>query len=149
MMMISRSLLIILISFNLSSEDYIFTVQGDDISFTDLNAEAVSMQHLRSNAWKKIINKNEHTDNSFQECWDEFILNKKINYKISKTLLVIEKINPESVTYKYTYDLKNLKNLNVTKSEFINFCNNKDTEEPIKEYNELEGFTESFDFDDI
>ena len=76
-------------------------------------------------------------------------MNKKINYKISKTLLVIEKINPQSVTYKYTYDLKNLKNLNVTKTEFINFCNNKDTEEPIKEDNELEGFTESFDFDDI
>jgi hypothetical protein len=149
MMMISRSLLIILISFNLNAEDYIFTVQGDDISFTDLNAEVESMQHLRSNVWKKLINKDELVDNLSQECWDEFILNKKINYKISKTLLVIEKINPQSVTYKYTYDLKNLKNLNVTKAEFINFCNKKDTEEPIKEDNELEGFTESFDFDDI
>lgn len=132
MMMIFRCLILLLLTFNIQSKiiDYTFTVDGSDLSFTDLSADYESKNYLRNSIWKLFV---EHDNgNKFQRCWNSYLINKKITYSISGTTLSIESINNNEVTYKYSFNLNKLKNLNVSKVDYLNYCNNLE----IKSLNE-------------
>ena len=110
-MMIFRCLILLLLTFNIQSKiiDYTFTVDGSDLTFTDLSANYESQNYLRSSIWKLFIEND--SDNKFQKCWNNYLTNKKITYSISGTTLSMESINNNSVTYKYTFDLNKIKGL--------------------------------------
>lgn len=121
-MMIFRCLILLLLTFNIQSKiiDYTFTVDGSDLTFTDLSANYESQNYLRSSIWKLFIEND--SDNKFQKCWNNYLTNKKITYSISGTTLSMESINNNSVTYKYTFDLNKIKGLSLSKASFINYC---------------------------
>jgi hypothetical protein len=168
--MIFRFLILLLLISNIQSKsiDYTFTVDGSDLTFTDLSADYESQYYLRSSIWKLFVEND--NDNKFQKCWNSFLTNKKIAYSISGTTLSIESINNNSVTYKYSFDLNKIKGLNLSKASFINYCDeleknvvnedetnnmndvNEDDTDEVNVVNENSGYetsTDTFDPDDI
>ena len=160
MMMIFRCLILLALTFNIQTKtiDYTFTVDGSDLSFTDLSADYESKNYLRNSIWKLFVVGD--NGNKFQRCWNSYLTNKKITYSISGTTLSIESISNNTVTYKYSFNLNKLKNLNVSKVEYLNYCNNLDNkslndeviEDNTKDINNDTGYqtsTNTFDPEDI
>ena len=83
MMMIFRCLMLIALTFNIQSKtiDYTFTVDGSDLSFTDLSADYESKNYLRNSIWKLFVDSD--SGNKYQRCWNSYLTNKKITYSIS------------------------------------------------------------------
>jgi hypothetical protein len=132
----------------LSSEEYKFNLIGSDLSITDLEANAKTLLFTRSIAWKSfnldITNKKKSL--LYKACWEKYLLNKKVEFTITNSILSLDQVKSNSVDYKYTYDPKMIKISNINESSFIQFCN---FNEEIQDNKSYESSIISFDLDDI
>lgn len=132
MMTIFRNIIcvfLLLLSYEVDPKTVIIKVNGTDVSFTDAEAQIESYKIIRSDAWRAydISGRNE---DDLQKCWNHFFANKKLNFNIQNSELIISKENKSSIEYEYTYDPKKIKIKGLSKKNFLKFCdlkiNNRD-----------------------
>ncbi len=135
---------LLLLSYEVYPKTVIFKVNGTDVSFTDAEAKIESFKIIRSDAWRS-YNISGRSEDELQKCWNDFFVNKKLNFHIKNSKLRILKENKSSIEYEYTYDPKKIKIKGSSKTNFLKFCdlkiNNQDKDDISSE-------TIRFDFEE-
>lgn len=151
MMRTFNLLLFTTLIFNIIADEYVIEVKTTNLSTAKLEAKYKSTKYLRSILWKKFsLDKTNELNKKYQSCWNDFIINKNIKYKIENSYLSKKSQNTDSFTFVFNYDLKEVKNLNVSKETFLNFCNkNKSINKNQENFEEFNYSEVVIDMDEI
>ena len=126
MMRTFNYLFFITLTLNIVSDEYVIAVKTTNLSTAKLEAKYKSTDYLRSILWKKfLLNKTDKLNQKYQSCWNDFIVNKNIKYKIKNSYLNKKSQNTDSFTFVFNYDLKDVEIFNISKESFLNFCDKK------------------------
>ena len=144
-------LLFTTLTLNIISDEYVIEVKTTNLSTAKLEAKYKSTNYLRSILWKKFsLNKTDELNKKYQSCWNDFIINKNIKYKIKNSYLKKKSQNIDSFTFVFNYDLKDIENFNVSKEAFLNFCNkNKSINKNQESFEEFNYSEVDIDMDEI
>lgn len=151
MMRTFNLLLFTTLTLNIISDEYVIEVKTKNLSTAKLEAKYKSTNYLRSILWKKFsLNKTDELNKKYQSCWNDFIVNKNIKYKIKNSYLKKKSQNTDSFTFIFNYDLKDVESLNVSKETFLNFCNkNKSINKNQENFEEFNYSEVIIDMDEI
>lgn len=151
MMRTFNLLLFTTLTLNIISDEYVIEVKTKNLSTAKLEAKYKSTNYLRSMLWKKFsLNKTDELNKKYQSCWNDFIVNKNIKYKIKNSYLKKKSQNTDSFTFIFNYDLKDVESLNVSKETFLNFCNkNKSINKNQENFEEFNYSEVIIDMDEI